>query len=75
MTDDFEDDPLLIEIEQLVAAGHTRLDASAIAERRERERQRDAEAADWANGQYQAAWNRLVTAHPLFHVPLIDDAF
>lgn len=72
---DFEDDPVLIEIEQLVAAGHTRLDASLIAEGHAADRAFDAEATDWVNGLYQAAWRRLITEHDLFHVPLIDDAF
>ena len=75
MTDDFEDDPVVIEMAELQRSGLSQSEAWGIVRLREARAQFDAEATDWANAQVQAAWGRLVEAHPLFHIPSINDAF
>lgn len=73
--DFFEDDPAIIEMAELQRSGLSQSEAWRIVQLREARAEFDREAADWTNGLVAQAWKRLVAAHPLFHVPEIDNAF
>ena len=75
MTDDFEDDPVVIEMAELQRSGLSQSEAWRIVHLRESRAEADQEARDWSFEQVRAAWKRLVDAHDTFKIPSIDDAF